>query len=91
MPCQFEIEIPLLCIKEMPLPDAFPFGNGSMPLISAVQLLSLSTVFVIASSERILLFVGISTSSNNLRPIEIIVYSELYSVVKVSLCLTILR
>ncbi len=76
MPCQFEIEIPLLCIKEIPLPDAFPFGNGFMPLISAVQLLSLSTILVIASSEIILLSVGISTSSNNLRPIEIIAYFE---------------
>jgi len=62
MPCQFEIEIPLLCINEVPLPDAIPFGKGFMPLISAVQLLSLCNVLVIASSEIILLSVGISTS-----------------------------
>ena len=73
VPCQFEIEIPLLCIKEVPLPDPFPLGNGLMPLTSAVQLLSLSIVLVGVSSEMILLSVGISTSSNSLRPIEIIV------------------
>mgnify|MGYP007135861906 CR=1 FL=1 len=70
MPCQFEIVIPLLYIKDTPLLDAFPFGNEFIPLISAVHLLSLSTVLVITSSEMILLSVGLSTSSNNLRPIE---------------------
>jgi hypothetical protein len=49
---------------------AFPFGNEFIPLISAFRLLSLSTVLVITSSEMILLSVGLSTSSNNLRPIE---------------------
>jgi len=73
VPCQFEIEIPLLCIKEVPPPDPFPLGNGLMPLTSAVQLLSLSIVLVGVSSEMILLSVGISASSNSLRPIEIIV------------------
>src|SRR4029078_12838422 len=76
MPCQLEIEIPLLCIKEIPLPEAFPFGNGLMPLILPVHLLSLSTVLVTSCSEMMLLSVGLSTSSNTLRPIDIIAYFE---------------
>ena len=53
LPCQLEIEIPLLCIMEDPLPDAFPLGNGSIPFISAVQELSLSAILLIGSSETI--------------------------------------
>ena len=41
LPCQLEIEIPLLCIREDPLPEAFPLGNGYIPSISAVQVLFL--------------------------------------------------
>lgn len=69
--------MPLLYISEVPLPEVFPLGNGLVSLISPVQLLSLSTFFVIASSEMILLSIGLSTSSNNLRPIGITAYSEL--------------
>ena len=70
IPCQLEIEIPLLCIREAPLPDAFPLGNGSIPSISAVQVLCLSAILLFESSETILLSNGESTSLNNLRPIE---------------------
>src|ERR1051325_6023373 len=66
-----KIEIPLLYIKEDPLPDAFPLGNGPIPFISAVKELSLSAILLIGSSETILLCTGVSTSSNNFRPIEI--------------------
>ena len=65
IPCQLEIEIPLLCIRENPLPEAFPLGNASIPSILAVQVLSLSTILLIGSSETILL-------SNGISPLQII-------------------
>src|SRR5919199_4174476 len=71
-PCQLEIVIPLSCINERPEPVAFPLGKEPKPLMSPIQLLSLSTTPLLLSSDMILLPVGLSSSSNSFSPEKII-------------------
>lgn len=63
-PCQCEMVMPLLCTKERPEPLAIPEGKESHPLISPVQVLSLSI------TPFFLLPVGLSISSNSFLPID---------------------
>ena len=62
--------MPLLCIKERPEPLAIPEGKESHPLISPVQVLSLSITSSLLFSKTILLPVGLSISSNSFLPID---------------------
>lgn len=65
IPCQSEIETPLLCINERPAPIIFPSGKELKPVISPAHLLSLSTNPLTVSFETISLSFGTSISSNN--------------------------
>ena len=62
--------MPLVWIKERPEPTAVPEGKELYPLISPVQVLSLSTIPSFLFSKIILLPVGLSISSNSFLPID---------------------